>query len=305
MRACAGWIVVFMLPSLVLAQNRDRADRSYPPKLEGAEVETYKEVGDVKLQLYIFRPKPAQDSDKAAMPRPAIVFFFGGGWRSGSPAQFQEHCRYLAERGMIAIAADYRVESRHQVKAVQCVADAKSAIRYVRREASRLGIDPQRIVAAGGSAGGHLAACTGIIDGHDEPAEDSAISSRPNALVLFNPAVVLAPVPGEPATERAASLATRMGTEPQHLSPYHHVAAQAPPTLILHGKEDTTVPYRTVELFAAAMDKAGNSCKLVGYEGQAHGFFNFGRGNNEYFERTRSEMDEFLTKLRYLPAAKP
>src|SRR6185503_1822467 len=113
---------------------------------------------------------------------PAIVFFFGGGWTNGSPGQFEEHCKHLGSRGLVAITADYRVASRQQVKAVSCVADAKSAIRYVRKEAARLGIDPDRIVAGGGSAGGHIAACTGTIDGFDEAGEDKSISSVPNAM---------------------------------------------------------------------------------------------------------------------------
>src|SRR5262249_13533381 len=144
--------------------------------------------------------------------RPAIVFFFGGGWTNGSPMQFEEHCKYLASRGIVAITADYRVASRHQVKAVSCVADAKSAIRFVRKEADRLGVDPNKIVASGGSAGGHIAACSGVISGFNESSEDASVSSVPNALALFNPAVVLAPAVGLPPAnqEKVDSLIDRM-----------------------------------------------------------------------------------------------
>jgi acetyl esterase/lipase len=292
----AGW-------SALAAQERTGKGRNYPPQLAGAKVETYKTVGDVRLNLYLFLPPGHQPSDR----RPAIVFFFGGGWNSGSPAQFEHQCRHLASRGMVAITADYRVASRHQVRVVQCVADAKSAIRYVRQEAGRLGIDPQRIVAAGGSAGGHLAAATALIPQFDEPGEDASISSVPNALALFNPAVVLAPVEGlaRPTAERIAALKERLGAEPEALSPYHHVRSNAPPTILFHGKADSTVPYATVELFAKAMTEAGNRCTLVGYDGQGHGFFNYGRGGNEYYEKTLQALDAFLVALGYLPPASP
>lgn len=289
------------LPAQEKAKKAQKAGRGYPPTLSGGVVETYKTIGDTKLNLYIFNPANHKPTDKS----PAIVFFFGGGWTNGSPGQFEQHCKHLASRGMVAITADYRVASRNQVKAVSCVADAKSAIRYVRKEAARLGIDPNRIAAGGGSAGGHLAACTGVIKGFDETSEDASISSVPNALALFNPAVVLATAEGLTALnqERVNSLKDRMGVEPKDLSPYHHVQAGAPPTIIFHGKGDTTVPYATVELFSNAMTAAGNTCTLVGYEGQAHGFFNYGRGNNnEYYEKTVVELDRFLEGLGYLAA---
>ena len=295
--------LTLILASSLTVLGQEKAEKknakAYPPKFADAKIETYKTVGDTKLNLFIFNPEGHKATDK----RPAIVFFFGGGWTNGSPGQFEQHCKHLASQGMVAITADYRVNSRHQVKAQSCVADAKSAIRYVRKEAARLGIDPAKIAAGGGSAGGHLAACTGVIKGFDESTEDAAISSVPNALVLFNPAVVLAPAPGLPQIDedKVTSLKDRMGVEPKSLSPYHNVAKGAPPTIIFHGKADTTVPYKTVELFTEAMTAAGNQCTLVGYEDQKHGFFNYGRSeNNELYNKTLASMDEFLMKLGYL-----
>jgi acetyl esterase/lipase len=271
----------------------------YPPQFEGARAEVYKQVGDVKLSLYIFEPATG-----AKINRPAIVFFFGGGWTNGSPAQFEQQCRHLAARGMVAITADYRVGSRHQVKPTECVADAKSAIRWVRQNAARLGLDPQRIAAGGGSAGGHLAAAVATLPDFDEPGENLKISSVPNALALFNPALVLAPMAGldfEGFGTRVPE--ERMGTTPQKISPAHHVKRGTPPTIIFHGKADTTVPYATAEVFARAMTAAGNRCELVGYEGQGHGFFNYKRANGRYDE-TLAAMDQFFVSLGWLPAKK-
>ena len=274
------------------------AAQPYPPKFEGARIETYKTIGDTALSLHIFEP-----ASGAKANRPAIVFFFGGGWTNGSPTQFEQHCRYLATRGMVAITADYRVASRHQVKPTACVSDAKSAIRWVRANAARLGIDPKRIAAGGGSAGGHLAAATATLPDFDEPSEDRKISSVPNALALFNPALVFAEMEGITLEGFGTRVPEeRMGTAPKNISPAHHVKKGAPPTIIFHGKADTTVPYATAEAFERVMKAAGNRCELVGYEGQAHGFFNHGRANGRYAE-TLAAMDQFLVSLGWIAAA--
>src|SRR4030095_4286275 len=132
---------------------------SYPPRLEGARVEVYKKIGATELNLYVYEPPNHKSADRT----PAIVFFFGGGWNAGSPAQFEQQCRYLASRGMVAMTADYRVASRPAAQVVDCIKDAKSAVRWIRTNAARLGIDPNRIVAGGGSAGAHIAAAAANI----------------------------------------------------------------------------------------------------------------------------------------------
>ncbi|MEI6535225.1 MAG: alpha/beta hydrolase fold domain-containing protein, partial [Verrucomicrobiaceae bacterium] len=117
----------------------------YPPTFKDARVETYRTIGSTELKLWIFG-----ESDPKAK-KPAIVFFFGGGWHGGTPAQFEDQARYFAKRGMIAITADYRVKSRQGVQVVECVKDAKAAIAWVRQNAQRRGIDPDKIAVLGGS----------------------------------------------------------------------------------------------------------------------------------------------------------
>ena len=292
-------VTAFLLLALapLAAPAAEKGGFKYPPSFTGARTEVYKTVGDVKLTLSIFEPAAGPKTG-----RPAIVFFFGGGWTNGSPAQFEQHCRHLAARGMVAITADYRVASRHQVKPVACVADAKSAIRWVRANAARLGIDPHRIAAGGGSAGGHLAAATATLPGLDETGEDTRVSAVPDAAVLFNPALVLAPMEGLPLEGFGTRVPEeRLGSKPENLSPAHHVKRGAPPMIVFHGKADTTVPYVTAEAFARVMKAAGNRCELVGYDGQPHGFFNFGRKDGKYAE-TLAAMDAFLVSLGWLPA---
>lgn len=188
------------------------------------------------------------------------------------------------------------------MKPTACVADAKSALRWVRTNAARLGIDPQRVAAGGGSAGGHLAAAVATLPGFDEPGEDRAVSCVPDACVLFNPALVLAPLDGlslDGFGDRVP--AERLGTEPANLSPAHHVRKGTPPTIIFHGQADTTVPYATAEAYTRLMRAAGNRCELVGYPGQGHGFFNYNRANGRYAE-TVAAMDAFLVSLGWMRA---
>ncbi len=282
----------------VTLKGQARRMAVYPPLMPGvSREEVYKQADSTVLRLYLYLPaEPAP-----ANGWPAIVFFFGGGWRSGTPRQFAPHCQYFAWRGMVAAAADYRVWQRHRATIATCVEDAKSAVRWLRAHAQQLAIDPQRIVASGGSAGGHLAAATALLPGFEALGEDLSVSSAPNALVLFNPALILAPVPGkwQPAGV-LAQLAQRAGAELKRLSPYHHIRRGLPPTIIFHGKADITVPYKTAELFCERMRAAGNRCELVGYENAGHGFFNYRPDNPEAFYDTLRRADRFLTSLGYL-----
>ncbi|MFK7742744.1 MAG: sulfatase-like hydrolase/transferase [Planctomycetota bacterium] len=251
-----------------------------------AITETYKTVGGVELRITRWLPQSHRPKDT----RPAVVFFFGGGWNGGKLSQFEPQARYLASRGMVAAVADYRVKSRHRTTPFEAVADAKSAVRWLRTHAKRLGIDPERIAAGGGSAGGHLAACTGLIEGLDEPGESTKILSQANALLLFNP--VFDNGPGEYGHKR-------LGARWREISPRHHIDADAPPTLVFFGSKDIHVPVATAKSFQAAMQQAGARCDLHIYEGQPHGFFNKFR-SVEHYRLTVAAMDRFLASLGWL-----
>lgn len=205
---------------------------------------------------------------------------------------------------MYGIVADYRVKSRHGVTAKYCVEDARNALRYLKNHEVKMGIDPDRIGVGGGSAGGHLAACLGTLHMDD--------STAPNAMALYNPATILAPlaedtfsqivepkileVVNERIETRTRQMRNRLGVSPEMLSPIHHISKNSPPTLILHGMKDKIVPYITAELFSKQLAKEGVRVELKSYTNASHGFFN----REPYLSQTNTALDSFLVSLGWL-----
>lgn len=244
----------------------------------------YKIINQDTLKLTIYR-----DSDDSDQPASAIIFFFGGGWKGGGIGQFQPHAEYLAKRGMIAILADYRTSSKYATTPFDAVSDAKSAIRYLRNHAEVLRIDPDRICAAGGSAGGHLAAAAAAVPGLDDTGDDVAISCRPNALVLFNPVFDNGP---------NGYGHDRIGKRYPEISPLHNLTSGVPPTVVFLGTLDPLVPVQTAIAYQQRMRALGNRCDLFLYRDQKHGFFN--HRLQKYYRETLYQTDLFLQSLGYL-----
>jgi len=252
--------------------------------LHGAETLVYKKAGERELKLFIEKPADWKAADR----RPAIVFYFGGGWVGGSTVQFQKQSEYLATRGMVGIRVGYRVIPKGDAgPPVICCADAKSAMRYVRSHAAALGIDAHRIAAAGGSAGGHLAAFTALVRGLDDPADDLAVSAKPDALVLFNP--VFNNGPGQWGHER-------VGNRYLEFSAAHHITKDAPPTIVFLGDHDKLIPVSVLREFETSMKAVGVRCEAQVYPNAGHGFFN----RDPHYTRTLIEADKFLGSLGWL-----
>lgn len=245
----------------------------------------YKTIDTLDLTLEVYRPKVTHESETY----PAMVFFFGGGWNGGSTAQFEPHAIYFSERGIVCFLVDYRVNSRNKTTPFESLMDAKSAMRFIRKNAAAFQIDPSKIIASGGSAGGHLAAATALIEGFNDPNDDLSISTKPSALVLFNP--VIDNGPGGYGFER-------IGEQFKDFSPLHNIREGAPPTVIFLGTKDELIPVETMNYYQTVMKKVGSRCDLFLYEGQPHGFFNF--KNPEYFEKTIREADRFLQSTGFL-----
>ena len=225
-----------------------------------------------------------------------LSFFFCGGWSSGDPKQFYEQARFLADHGMVAMSAEYRVKSRNNTSPLEAVKDAKSAVRWIRQHAKELGVNPDKIVASGGSSGGHIACCTGVIDGFDEAGEDLSVSSVPNAMILFNPVL--------DTTEKGYGLDKVGSARMTDISPCHHVRPSIVPTLLMHGTADKTVPFENAERFTRLMKEADNECELEPFEGKDHGFFNGSffrqKSDGTDFKQTMKQAVRFLQSHRYL-----
>jgi len=248
----------------------------------------YKNVAGGDLKLHVFNPDGFDVKDK----RSCVVFFFGGGWVGGAPRQFYTYCDYLNTLGLVAISAEYRVKKIHGTTPFECVADGKSAVRWLRENAAKLGVDPNRILAGGGSAGGHVAACTGVISGHDESGENWAVSSVPNAMILFNPVL--------DTTEKGYGLEKVGEDRKTEISPCHQIKKGMPPAIVFHGVADTTVPFENAERFVRLMTEAGNSCELVAFKGRDHGFFCRGEYKAEDIPAIQAKLKSWLLALGYL-----
>ena len=245
----------------------------------------YKQIDTTKLFMEVYYPEKMDTTQQY----PAMVFFFGGGWNTGSIKQFAPHAKYFSKRGLVCFLIDYRVKNRHHSTPFESLKDAKSAIRHIREHADTYHIDASKIIASGGSAGGQLAAAAALIEDYNEDSDNVSVSCKPNALVLFNPAFDNGP---------AGVGYERIGDEYKSFSPLHNIVKGAPPTIIFQGTNDNLIPVETVKYYQTVMQKVGSICGLFLYEGKEHGFFNYNKIEN--YKNTVFEADVFLQSLGYL-----
>lgn len=248
-----------------------------PSALPEPETLVYKRIGDEELKFQVYRPGAASRGER----RPSIVWIHGGAWVGGTMDGTAPHAAYFASRGMAAFNINYRLARPGGVTVGDCLADCRSALRYLRTHAADLGLDPDRIAVAGDSAGGHLAASLGTLSGFDNAGDDLSVSGRANAMILYNPIIDMTEGDWIRYAVGGRSLADKSSPRPagpadlelaRSLSPLFHVAPKQPPAIVLHGRADTVVPASQAERFAAASGSVGNRCDLVLYEGIGHAF---------------------------------
>ncbi len=261
------------------------------------EEKIYKEVDGQSLRAFVFPAVAGQDTGA----HPAIAFFHGGGWVFGRPQEFFGACERFARKGFTTISFQYRLSMNADgtypkpgVSPIESVKDARSAIRWMRANASALHLDPDRLVVAGQSAGGQLALATALID-INESTDDLDVSPEPNALLLYSSNVnTLEPWVDMLLGDRSASIFA--------ISPYHHVRKNMPPAIAFRGLEDDQVLPYIVDMFKRRMDEFGNPFELVSYPGRKH---YLGEGNEKYAnyfdEEIMERTDAFLRQHGFTP----
>lgn len=253
----------------------------------------YGDAGGRPLKLDLVLPK-----EKSEKPRPLIVFIHGGGWRSGDKAGgVGRVIPFVATGNYVGASVGYRLSGEATWPAQ--IHDCKAAIRWLKVNAGKYQIDPERIGVWGSSAGGHLVNMLGTSGDVKELEGDCGTpeqSSRVCCVVPFcGPANFLAPKRFEGGRSPSAVDLLLGGKieEKQELakqaSPITHVSKDDPPFLVVHGTADNTVPFEQAEMFSEALQKAGVDVTLVRILGGGHGI-----GGDEVQQRVKAFFDKHL-----------
>lgn len=281
-------------PALVDAYGRPQQDLLYLPadREETAQItlkmlETGSEIvyGDSKIKehrLWIFNPLEIQDDEL----RPCVFFIHGGGW-GGRPEALAAQCLYLQRRGINAVSIHFRAP-RGELTPADTLRDARMAYRWIVEHGHEHHIDVDKLVVSGGSAGGHLSLALATIALDDDP----VIEHLPAGFVLFNPVIDL--VDGWSNGRKKCQAAD---IDPRSFSPAHHVRPGLPPVLVLSGSEDGLITPDQIRAFGQRMKTAGNRSEFVEYPGAGHGFFNYGREGNKFFQWTMWRFERFLDEI--------
>ena len=247
------------------------------------EILVYKETDTGPLELFVTKAAPSEELI------PAVLWFHGGGGNQ-KPGQFKEFANALALIGVTsfevayATATDWAAEEKDVSKAIK---NAKTAFRYVKENSAEWGVDPERIMAGGGSFGGWLAACLGTVPKYNDEADDLTISTLPRLNILFNPIVA------------------RSFFELPEAAPIDFVSETTPATVIFNGTFDFIAPITECYQYQSKLKKLGVTCEVLHYSDMRHGFFNYAGGRNPYFYKTLGDLMLFLKSAEVLNPPKP
>ncbi len=266
-----------------LSEARDRE------LLKDARSYVYQAENGFERQAHCFFP----ENHNSAEPRPAIVFFHGGLWDVSMATQFAPHCIHFASRGMVAVAVEYRVASTHQSAPEDALEDARIAMLWLKYNHKALGIDPDRVVAAGAASGAHMALSLAMLP---QDTKVEGYSPRPFGVIALSAIVDTTKKSQENARFRDPKLAHKRSLT-------RLVRKGLCPMLIVHGKSDTIVPHEPVARFAKALKRKKNQCEFIEFEAANHSFFNF-NVSAKHFELTLNSMSKLYNFLVIHPLGK-
>ncbi|WP_018970946.1 alpha/beta hydrolase [Rubritalea marina] len=253
--------------------------------LQKATKKEYTQTPEGPLYLHIFEPKNHVEDQR----RSAIIFFHGGNWDQSMVTQFAPQAINFASLGMIAIVAEYRTSSQHDSNPIDAVEDAQNAILWMRQNHHKLGINPEKIVAAGSGSGAHLALCAAL---HKRVIHDESHTSKPNALILWSALI--------DTTKHGNGMELFTSAREARLtSPTKNVRRKSPPMIFFHGQEDPFIPIQQVERFCSRLSRKKNDIRFVPYSRATHSFFNF-NVNQHYFISTLEAAEAFLHYHHFL-----
>lgn len=258
----------------------------------------YKKNDGSSLYVDMFYCKASADDPT----NPAIAFFHGGGWAFGSPSEFHAICKRYASMGFITFSFQYGLSITEKgtfphpaITPVESTKDARSAIRWLRENATELNLDPEKIVVCGQSAGGQLAISTALLDSLNESKDNLKISATPNALVLYSSNLNTVEV-------WVDKLLGNRRNEIWSISPYHNLKAGMPPAIEFHGTKDCHLPFYTVEFYTHKTRELGNHFEQIRFEGIGH---YLGKDDETYAtcvdEEILERTDKFLTDFGFMP----
>jgi acetyl esterase/lipase len=250
-----------------------RAQEAKKPEIQIERDLVFGKGGTVDLQLDLAMPKEGDG------PFPAVVCVHGGAWRAGKRQDLNNTIEVLARRGYVAITVSYRLAPDAKFPAQ--IEDCKAAVRWLRANAKKYRVNPDRIGAIGYSAGAHLCCLLGVTekkDGLEGDGGNPDESSRLQAVVsFFGPTDMVERTWSKELEEQIflPLLGASYDDKPElyrKLSPVTYVSRDAPPFLFFHGSEDKLVTPRHSRVLAEKLKKAGGSAKVIILEGEGHGW---------------------------------
>ena len=291
-----NWMKRFLLMSLIVFALQSFTSTAQDTLVIQKKM-VYKRVGTYELTVDMFYTDSAWEKQY----NPAIAFFHGGGWVFGNPSEFYEACKRFARKGMITFTFQYRLSinsdetyPNKDITPVESVKDARSAMRWLRENASTLKINPRKIVAGGQSAGGQLALSTALCDSVNETTDNLKISPAPDALLLYSSNV-------NTIEAWVDMLFGDRREEIWSVSPFHNLKKPMPPVIEFRGEEDNQVLPYTVELFNAKMNKLGNFYEEHVFRGLKHYLAPDNKKYATYFDEPILEQtDDFLKRNGFM-----